>query len=592
MTRSRSQTTTRRLALEPLDRRDLPSGSGTGIPWGITLNSYGVLHVKGAGLDDVATVTVEDGQVHAILKHWTAPTPEIPTGVLVGDQDKVFPVAKVKSISFYGLDGDDQFTNDTGRKSTAFGSAGDDTLSGGSGADVLAGGDGVDTLEGRRGSDALRGGPGSDRYLFAPHTGTFIGPAGLGSDTITEAANLDADRLDFSALAGGVKVFLGTTYPQTVKSGYLTLTLSDALGVENVTGTPGADTIYGNNRPNTVVGLDGNDTMLGSYGADVLSGGPGVDSLAGGAGNDIVWGGDDPDQLAGSDGNDQLFGDGGNDTVNGGPGADVLWGGDGNDFLDGWSGGDSLHGGAGNDKLWATTDKFWGDTGNDLLSGDGGDDMLEGGGGQDTMDGGAGFDDLRAGNGVATLSNGERVKIAVPSDTPGIGVPWILGAEAASRFLRSCGFWTATQSAVSDDAQGATVISSYGGVGLPPPVVQDIMQEYKADIHRVSGASFQSVLDRLAEGRPVIALLGEGEVEVEVPYPWDPDNTDTAPAALYYVCVTGFDLSSDTIFYTQPNGYAKSVSFSEFQQKWNWAADGAVYDYLSDRGVKKRTMIW
>jgi uncharacterized protein YvpB len=182
------------------------------------------------------------------------------------------------------------------------------------------------------------------------------------------------------------------------------------------------------------------------------------------------------------------------------------------------------------------------------------------------------------------------VKITVPGGSPQ-NDGWSCGPNSASRLLRSYQIFSATYSALKSDAQQATIISQYG-LGTPPPVLRDIMKKYKANTQLASGASFQSVLDRLGEGRPVVALLGWGEVEVPVPYPWNPLNTEIAPETLHYVCLTGFDLSSGTIFYTDTNGVAKSMSFSSFLDKWSWPATGVIYDGLAALGVKKRTMLW
>ncbi|HKB04464.1 MAG TPA: C39 family peptidase, partial [Gemmataceae bacterium] len=222
--------------------------------------------------------------------------------------------------------------------------------------------------------------------------------------------------------------------------------------------------------------------------------------------------------------------------------------------------------------------------------GNDGDDALDGESGRDTMDGGAGSDGLRASRGDETLMNGERVKITVPGGSAQTD-DWSCGPNSASRQLRSYGVISATYSALRSDALGSNIISKYG-LGTPPPSLLAIMKKYRSGTQLASGATFQSVLDRLGEGRPVVALLGWGEVEIPVPYPWNPLNTEIAPETLHYVCLTGFDLNSGTFFYTDTNGQAKSMSFSSFLEKWSWPATGAIYDGLAALGVKKRTMLW
>ena len=62
-----------------------------------------------------------------------------------------------------------------------------------------------------------------------------------------------------------------------------------------------------------IIGTTGNDTLTGTTGADTIYGFAGNDSISGG------------------DGNDQVYGDEGNDTLDGGAGVNELYGGDGND---------------------------------------------------------------------------------------------------------------------------------------------------------------------------------------------------------------------------------------------------------------------
>ncbi|HJZ89452.1 MAG TPA: C39 family peptidase, partial [Gemmataceae bacterium] len=239
----------------------------------------------------------------------------------------------------------------------------------------------------------------------------------------------------------------------------------------------------------------------------------------------------------------------------------------------------------------ADNDSMFGGIGQDALQGDDGDDRLDGGTGRDSMDGGTGFDLLFANMGYETLSHGEHVEITVPGGSPQ-NDSWSCGPNSASRLLRSYGIGVSYDT-LKADAQNSNIISQYG-LGTPPPSLQSIMKKYKSDVHLASNASFQSVLDRLGEGRPVIALLGWGETTVPVFEPWSPVPVefDTAPDTLHYVCLTGFDMSSSTIFYTDTNGAAKSMSFSAFQKKWNWPGDGLVYDGLAAMGVKKQTMLW
>jgi Ca2+-binding RTX toxin-like protein len=118
-------------------------------------------------------------------------------------------------------------------------------------------------------------------------------------------------------------------------------TASDGLGgtdaliqIEQVKGSPYADTIFGDPLANRLDGGDGNDTMIGGPGGpDALFGDGGNDSLIGTNANDFLDGGDGDDSLKTGFGNNTLVGGAGDDTLVGGAGNDLLDGGDGNDIF-------------------------------------------------------------------------------------------------------------------------------------------------------------------------------------------------------------------------------------------------------------------
>jgi len=152
--------------------------------------------------------------------------------------------------------------------------------------DRLIGNSLTNRLEGRAGDDFLDGGSANDLYVFDTDTA-------LGSDTVTDVSG--TDRLDFSGTTTlAVAVNLGTSLPQIVNSN-LTLTLTSATAIENVTGGTGSDSLTGSSLNNTLDGLAGDDVLDGLSGNDVLLGGSGSNSLTGGAGDDTLNGGSDSD---------------------------------------------------------------------------------------------------------------------------------------------------------------------------------------------------------------------------------------------------------------------------------------------------------
>jgi Ca2+-binding RTX toxin-like protein len=302
--------------------------------------------------------------------------------------------------------------------------SGNDTLSGGANDDLINGGDGTDSLTGDTGNDTLNGGAandssdgggGSDTYVFS-------GSAALGTDTVTEAANLDTDVLDFSGLSSALTLNISLTGIRTVAGALLSLNLTNSAGIENVIASTGtyADSITGNGRSNRIEGNAGADTIRGDQGNDTLLGGAGLDSIFGEMGNDELHGGDDRDILVGDSstlgamGNDTLYGDAGNDDLFGdmnasassygnsyGSGMDELHGGTEGDLLQGdttftdtanRNADDSLYGDGGSDTLWGDTGpgfdpnsaSYGHGYGNDLLDGGTENDTLRGQHGNDT----------------------------------------------------------------------------------------------------------------------------------------------------------------------------------------------------------------
>lgn len=141
-----------------------------------------------------------------------------------------------------------------------------------------------DNITGNTRNNKFEGGAGSDTYGFA---GTS-----LGTDEIVEAADSDADTLDFGDLSSGVTVDLnktGTNY--AVNQTNLRLILSYDTAIEKVFGSRYSDVITGNSRDNTLNGKGGNDTIRGGLGVDRLLGGADDDILLSDSLDEAVFGG-------------------------------------------------------------------------------------------------------------------------------------------------------------------------------------------------------------------------------------------------------------------------------------------------------------
>ena len=124
--------------------------------------------------------------------------------------------------------------------------------------------------------------------------------------------------IDTASFAGETDAFFVDLVAGTSRRGLAANPIEDTLvGIDNVTGGSGDDTISGTAAANNLDGGAGDDTLLGLGGIDTLIGGLGNDTLIGGAGNDSLSGG------AGLDTFTYTIGDGA-DAVDGGADGDTL----------------------------------------------------------------------------------------------------------------------------------------------------------------------------------------------------------------------------------------------------------------------------
>jgi Ca2+-binding RTX toxin-like protein len=335
-----------------------------------------------------------------------------------------------------------------------------DTLKGNALDNRIEGGAGDDSLEGLGGDDELIGSDGSDTYLFDADNA-------LDHDDIVEDASRDTDLIDFAATTNAVislTLDLSLVTSQAVAPS-LSLTLSSATGLENLSGGAGGDTLKGNARGNVIWGREGNDTMDGgSAGYDVLKEeragnwqlfattlnlGAEINTFTPGTFDEVSLRGDATGNTLDASsfgGLVRLDGAGGSDTLIGGTGTNYFTGGDGIDTITGGAGLDilaeqrdtnfkltdtaltigsetdtisnidraELTGGAGSNTLDAAT--F---SGLVMLDGGEGNDVLIGTNQADNLVGGPGDDDLRGGNGNDTyvFDGDEAADVSLGTDT-------------------------------------------------------------------------------------------------------------------------------------------------------------------------------
>lgn len=319
------------------------------------------------------------------------------------------------------------------------GRGGEDTIADGQGNDSIDGGDGADTLlyiEG--GADTLSGGADADFFDIRA-----MGDAVVSGGETTTATGRDVDRIDIGPDPSALTVDITSAEAGTISDGVSALTFS---GIEELDLGSGDDTVNGGSDSagliieadagddvfnlsgtsgaNRLFGEEGNDSISSGSGNDTLDGGLGDDLLDGGAGNDLIVGGDGNDTLTvgnNSGSGDSLFGGFGNDRLSfelsndaatvtfSGDGAGVFADSDGDsgtfseiEAVTGSSNADSIDA-----QLVSSGVDLAGGGGNDTILGGLGDDTLTGGQGDDSLSGGDGNDrfEFAPGDGLDTISD-------------------------------------------------------------------------------------------------------------------------------------------------------------------------------------------
>lgn len=248
----------RRLKIERLETRTLLTSAP------LVSLSNGTLIVRGT--DDADTVSLRDDQSQLAL--------------VANGESYSFHPSTVSRVAFFGLSGDDMFTNDTAIPSIALGGAGHDTLIGGEAADELLGD-------------------------FAYFEGFSL-----------ELADLNAVRNQFGELTADLRQGGDLNHDGIVD-------LLDLNVVRNGYGVPlvaphanlGADVLVGRGGDDALFGEAGDDQLDGGNGDDQVIGGSEADRLNGGEGHDYIVGEQDENSLRNtsdifliSDGNDAVTG--------------------------------------------------------------------------------------------------------------------------------------------------------------------------------------------------------------------------------------------------------------------------------------------
>lgn len=308
-----------------------------------------------------------------------------------------------------------------------------DTLVGNTAANTLEGGDGDDTLTGGGGKDTLLGGIGSDTALFTTAAGNIVATLGAGAavSTITVAGVADAKLGDIENLStgSGNDTLTGNGSVNKLDGGIGNDVLKGLAGNDTLDGDGGVDTadytyltgastyIYaslgaiGTGTANVFYHSGTTTTRIES---DALIG---IENVTGSGGNDSIFGSGLDNVLKGNNGADSLQGAGGKDTLDGGADADTAIYYDKSvaiQVLLKDTGSSTVYvNGVAEDTL-ISIENIYGSMAGDILTGNGQVNLLSGGGGDDVLAGGAGFDTLDGGTETDTANYG--------ADTAGVKI--------------------------------------------------------------------------------------------------------------------------------------------------------------------------
>ncbi len=376
--------------------------------------------------------------------------------------------------SIWGMEGND----------TLYGSVANDEIIGGMGSDYLYGDAGDDIFlltPNDSGFDRINGGEGYDKLI------------GTADDNIIQLAYFSGSKtVEVIDGAGGIDRIVSTESNNT-----LDFRNTELIGVQEIDGASGNDTLYGSSSDDRMIGGMGSDVLFGDDGDDVFvltegdtgfdryNGGNGIDRIEGTEQNDeirisvfsstntveIIDGGNGENRIISttsnntldfrqttlenillidaSKGNDTVFGSIDNDTIIGGEGSDYLSGHDGDDrFLTthGDTGYDRYTGGAGMDVVIGTVENdvirlssFSGANTVEQIDGGEGENVIVGSGSNNTLDFTntelVNIDYIDAGSGNDTVKGSAEGDVIIG----GTGSDYLIGNQGDDQFQFSPG---------------------------------------------------------------------------------------------------------------------------------------------------------
>jgi hypothetical protein len=124
--------------------------------------------------------------------------------------------------------------------------------------------------------------------------------------------------------------------------------------------------------------------------------------------------------------------------------------------------------------------------------------------------------------------------------------------------------------------------------GTPPQTLQQVMRRWEGNrVKKSPQTSFNRLINLVRSGKPVIALVRVGSLAI--PY------VGSIPS-LHWIAVTGADPKRQQVYYTDTNSQTYSLSYKDFQTRWNLGLDrdvsNAIANILKSNGVEARTIVW
>jgi len=177
------------------------------------------------------------------------------------------------------------------------------------------------------------------------------------------------------------------------------------------------------------------------------------------------------------------------------------------------------------------------------------------------------------------------------------------GPNSAWRVISASG-GTATQQELITAANRTSVLSAWG-LGTTGQTLTEVMNANRRGLGKTTfslstGRNIDHLLEQVAQGKPVVAMLGVQdyrEVDLGPITNWlniiigRKINRIPLEPSLHWVAVTGFDRASERIFYTATDGKSYSDSMAAFSKQFNWRFDDASQKAAQAVGVTRGTMI-